>query len=112
MFKNLIIETLKELKELKESREKSPMVGKICMIRAHSSGVHFGKLVSKKKQNVILENARRVHYWAAACSLSQLAMEGDKKIDECRISMPVDLIEIEMVGKSMRQAIERYGIEL
>ena len=24
----------------------------------------------------------------------------------------VDLIEIEMVGKSMRQAIERYGIEL
>ena len=76
---------------------KSRMIGKICMIRTYSAGVHFGKLVAKDGQNVVLENARRVHYWAAACSLSQLAMEGDKKPSECRISVPVDEIELDQV---------------
>ena len=76
-------------------KEISPMIGKICMIRTYSAGVHFGKLVSKCGQNVVLENARRVHYWAKACSLSQLAMEGDKCPDKCRISLAVTEIELD-----------------
>lgn len=77
------------------SKVVSPMIGKICMIRTKYAGVHFGEVVSKNEMNVILKNARRVHYWAAACSLSQLAMEGDKKPDSCRISMPVNEIELD-----------------
>jgi len=73
----------------------SPFIGKVCMVRTYSAGVHFGKLVSKDGQNVVLEDARRVHYWACACSLSQLAAEGDKKLDDCRISMPVKEIELD-----------------
>jgi predicted nucleotidyltransferase len=33
-------------------------------------------------------------------------------VEEAIGDRPVDLIEIEMVGESMRQAIERHGIEL
>ena len=70
-------------------------VGKICMIRTYSAGVHFGTVVSKNLQNVVLHNAHRVHYWKEACSLSQLAMEGSKDIGNSRISMAVTEIELD-----------------
>lgn len=74
---------------------KPNLIGKKVLVRTYSAGVHFGTLEYKKGQNVVLKNAHRVHYWAAACSLSQLAMEGDKKLDEARISMAVDTIELD-----------------
>ena len=83
--------------QLDTIKESSTMLGKICMIRTYSAGVHFGKLVSKHNQNVVLSDARRVHYWASACSLSQLAMEGDKDIENARISMAVNEIELDQV---------------
>lgn len=75
----------------------SPMIGKVCMVRTYSAGVHFGEVVSKHNQNVVLKNARRVWYWAKACSLSQLAMEGDKDLSNCKIAMTVDEIELDQV---------------
>jgi hypothetical protein len=95
-----------------EEKQSSPMVGKICMIRTYSSGVHFGEVVSKNGQNVVLKSARRVHYWAAACSLSQLAMEGDKKTNHCRISMAVNEIELDQVIEVIpmtKEAIENLS---
>ena len=94
--KELLLLKLLGLEE-ETTTQQSPMIGKICMIRTYSAGVHFGEVVSKNGQNVVLKNARRIHYWACACSLSQLAMEGDKKLDECRIAMPVDEIELDQV---------------
>jgi len=83
-----------------ESKNKChPYIGKLVMVRTYSAGVHFGTLKSKEGEMVILENAHRVHYWACACSLSQLAMEGDKKPEECRISMAVDTISLEGVNE-------------
>ena len=81
----------------KEGNEQSPNLGKVCMIRTYSAGVHFGEVVSKHKQNVVLKNARRVWYWDGACSLSQLAMEGSGKISDCKIAMPVNEIELDQV---------------
>lgn len=89
----------------------SPMVGKVCMIRTYSAGVHFGEVVSKNGQNVVLKNARRVWYWASACSLSQLAMEGDKKPKDCKISMEVNEIELDQaieVIPMTSEAIENF----
>jgi len=86
-----------EANETNETNETSVFIGKKVMIRTYSAGVHFGILESKQGQNALLKDARRVHYWAKACSLSQLAMEGDKKIEDCRISVPVDLIELDQV---------------
>jgi len=96
MLKELIKEILKEeLTGKTETKVQSPMVGKVCMIRTYSAGVHFGTVVSKNDQNIVLRDAHRVHYWAKACSLSQLAMEGDKDIDNARISMAVNEIELD-----------------
>lgn len=71
--------------------------GKKCMFRTYSAGVHFGELVEKNGQECLVKNSRRVWYWSSACSLSQLAMEGDKQIDECKIAMPVDEIILDQV---------------
>ena len=80
----------------------SPMIGHLVLIRTYSAGVHFGTLVSKNDQNAVLKNSHRVHYWASACSLSQLAMEGDKDISKARISMAVDIIELDQVIETIK----------
>lgn len=75
----------------------SQMTGRVVLVRTYSAGVHFGTLKSKNGQNAVLVDAHRVHYWASACSLSQLAMEGDKDISNARISMAVKEIELDEV---------------
>lgn len=90
-------------------KNKSPMIGKKCMIRTYSAGVHFGEVVSKDGQNVVLSNSRRVWYWAKACSLSQLAMEGDKDLTNCKIAMKVNLIELDQVIEVIEMSEEAYS---
>lgn len=74
------------------------------LIRTYSAGVHFGYLAKKESTlagvEVKLINARRVYYWSGAASLSQMAMEGVTNPNDCKISMPVnsiDLIAIEII---------------
>jgi hypothetical protein len=93
----LLIMKLLGLDSSSTPESSSPFIGKRCLLRTRSAGVHFGALVSKVGENAVLKDAHRVHYWAAACSLSQLAMEGDKDIENARISMAVDDIELEGV---------------
>lgn len=76
----------------------------LVLIRTYSAGVHFGYLAKKESTlagvEVKLINARRVYYWSGAASLSQMAMEGVTKPNDCKISMPVssiDLIAIEII---------------
>ena len=84
--------------------------GRICLIRTYSAGVHFGELVTKKDQVAVVRNCYRIHYWAKACSLSQLAMEGDKDISDCRIAMPVNEIELDRVIEVIPMTDEAYTI--
>ena len=74
----------------------SPDGLKMVMIRSGQSGVHFGWLKSHENGTVELIDSRRVWYWAGAASLSQLAMEGSSKLDECKIAM--ELPEITVLG--------------
>lgn len=74
------------------------------LIRTYSPGVHFGYLAERKSTlagiEVRLVNSRRVYYWNGAASLSQMAMEGVTKPNDCKISMPVtsiDLVAIEII---------------
>ncbi len=60
----------------------------VC-VRTYSAGVHCGYLKSQVLKEVVLLKAIRIHYWKGAASLSQLAMEGIKNIEESRIAMPV-----------------------
>lgn len=95
---DLTLGQIKQLRSIKTKKDPAlSMIGKTCMFRTYSAGVHFGELADKKGQTCLVKNAQRVHYWTQACSLSQLAMEGSKNFDGCRISMPVDEIILEQV---------------
>lgn len=72
---------------------------KYVIVRTYSAGVFAGFIKSRKGQEVVLENARRLWYWSGAASLSQLAMEGVKNPGNCKF--PVEIKEVELL-----QAIE------
>ena len=59
------------------------------IVRTYSAGVFAGNVISRNGREVVIENARRLHYWEGAASLSQLAMEGVKKPSECRFPCEV-----------------------
>ena len=64
------------------------------IIRGDRSGVFFGQIVERKDREVTLTNCRRVWYWEGAASLSQLAAEGVKAPQSCRIAMPVEELTV------------------
>lgn len=68
--------------------------GKCVIVRTYSAGVFMGELVSRKGQEVVLTNARRIWQWAGAASLSQLAMEGTSNPSGCKFPCPVDRVEL------------------
>jgi hypothetical protein len=70
---------------------------KYVIIRSKDAGCFSGYLVEKKDRNVKLRKARRLWYWDGAASLSQLAMEGVKKPDNCKFPCEVDNVEIDDV---------------
>lgn len=67
---------------------------KYVIVRTYSAGVFAGELESRKGQEVVLLNARRLWYWKGAASLSQLAMEGVKNPAECKFPCEVDRVEL------------------
>ena len=81
--------------EVEKAKELDGMEYKI--IRTYSAGVFAGYLEKKEGQNVILRNARRLWYWDGASSLSQLAMEGVSKPENCKFPCEVDKVELDQV---------------
>lgn len=55
-----------------------PFVGKYCIARCYSAGVHAGEVVSVDGENVILKNSRRLWSWKAkdGVALSGVAQTG------------------------------------
>lgn len=70
------------------------MIGKYVIVRSDKAGVFAGTLEEKNKNEVVLSNCRRIWSWEGACSLSQMAVDGTKKPEECNFSMTVDEIVI------------------
>lgn len=92
MIKEILMEELGAKPSENVVKAISNFIGKKCMIRTYSAGVHFGEITSHNAKEVELKNAYRVHYWDGACSLSQLAVDGSKERGNCRISVPVNEI--------------------
>lgn len=70
--------------------------GDYVIVRAYSAGVFAGTLVRGKGQEVVLKDARRLWYWDGAASLSQLAMEGVSKPQNCKF--PCEVKEVLILG--------------
>lgn len=67
---------------------------KYVIARTYSAGVFAGYFVSRKGQEVVLADARRLWYWDGAASLSQLAMEGTSKPENCKFPVAVSKVEL------------------
>ena len=90
--------------------------GDYIICRTYSAGVFAGTLVSRKGQEVTLKQARRLWYWDGAASLSQLAMEGVKKPENCKFPCEVssvvllNAIELLPVTEQARASISQVAI--
>lgn len=60
-----------------------------CIIRTYSAGVHAGYVKSQNGKEVVLCNARRLWKWAGAFTLSEMAVNGVSKPNECRFATTV-----------------------
>ena len=67
---------------------------KYVIVRTYSAGVFAGYLESRDDKEVVLRDARRLWYWEGAASLSQLAMEGTKKPENCKFPCAVNRVEL------------------
>jgi hypothetical protein len=65
---------------------------KYVIVRTYSAGVFAGYLEKREGKEVVMTNARRIWYWDGAASLSQLAMEGTKKPENCKFPVAVDRV--------------------
>lgn len=80
------------------------LIGKRVIIRADKAGVFFGTLNEVEPNGntlqVELTDLRRLWFWSGAASLTQLAVEGVKKPDDCMFTIRqssaviIDVIEI------------------
>ena len=64
------------------------------IVRTYSAGVHAGYLEKKEGKICVLRKARRIWYWDGAASLSQLAVDGTSKPNNCKFPCEVDSIEL------------------
>jgi hypothetical protein len=60
------------------------MIGRHVICRTYSAGVFAGVLKSREGKEVVLTDARRIWYWDGAASLSQLAIDGTSKPNNCK----------------------------
>ena len=67
----------------------------IC--RTYSAGVFAGYLEKRTGQEVVLRQARRLWYWDGSASLSELAMKGVSKPQNCKFPCEVDKVELMQV---------------
>ena len=69
-------------------------IKKYQIVRTYSAGVFAGYIESRKGQEVVMTQARRIWYWSGAASLSQLAQEGTKDPSNCKFPCEVDKVEL------------------
>lgn len=72
-----------------------------AIIRTYSAGVFAGYIKERNGKEATILNARRLWYWSGAASLSQLAMEGVKKPEDCKFPCEVPVLELTEVVEAI-----------
>jgi hypothetical protein len=65
------------------------IIKKYVIVRTYSAGVFAGILEARTGKEVRLSDARRIWYWEGAASLSELAMRGTSKPENCKFPIAV-----------------------
>ena len=85
-----------------------PLVGKVCVVRTYSAGVHIGEIVSISGTECELKNAQRLFSWKGAFTLSEVANIGVST--ESRLAMPTAVYLSQAIEyiPATAQAIESF----
>ena len=70
-----------------------------CIVRTYSAGVFAGYVLSSEGQEVVIVKSRNIWYWDGACGLSQLAVDGTNKPENCKFT-------VEVRNRELKQVIE------
>ena len=65
------------------------MDNKYYIVRCASAGVFFGRIRERSDKEVVMEDVRKLWYWAGACAVEQLAMDGTADPDRCQFTVTV-----------------------
>lgn len=88
------------------------MAERYVIVRGNQSGCFAGVFASRDGTAVMLNQCRRLWYWDGAATLSQLAVEGTSKPEQCKFPQPtiahtiLDAIEIIDCTETARVSIE------
>jgi len=67
---------------------------KYYIVRGDRSGVFAGEIENRNGQEVKMRNVRRLWYWDGACSISELALRGTQRPDNCKFTVTIDEITL------------------
>jgi hypothetical protein len=67
------------------------------IVRTYSAGVFAGYLESRNGQDGVMIDSRGLWYWDGACSLSQLAVDGTTKPENCKFTVVVPRRELTQI---------------
>lgn len=65
-------------------------IGQKVLARGTNAGVYYGTLVGVEDDTVEMENVRNIWSWSGATCLSDMAVHGVSRPDDCRFSVCVE----------------------
>ena len=65
------------------------MAEQYYIVRCDRAGVFFGRITDRRGNEVDMADVRKVWYWSGAAAVEQLAMDGVKNPEACRITVEV-----------------------
>lgn len=70
------------------------VMGKYYVVRGEASGVFAGTVTERNGKEVRMQNVRKLWYWAGACAVEQLAVDGVTRPRECKFTVSVPEIVV------------------
>ena len=68
--------------------KKHPFIGRHCVVRTYSDGVHVGTVAYASGTEALLTNARRIWQWKGAFTLNEVAINGIESSSRLSNSVP------------------------
>ena len=65
------------------------MAEQYYIVRCDRAGVFFGRITDRRGNEVDMADVRKVWYWSGAAAVEQLAVDGVKNPEACRITVEV-----------------------
>lgn len=91
---SLMIDDVKYIREDSVQQRPATNDENYVIVRSSQAGVFMGELLNRDGDTVTLADARRLWFWSGAATLSELAMRGVGKPNECKFPEPVTSVTV------------------